>query len=204
MDWILNHLVFFIIAAGVAANAVQKFKRANLQKEARKSLDPESAERTRRVQEEIRRKIAQRGDRAGTVPPAMPSPPALPLPPVVIPPTLPPRPNIFEELARQMAEAKRLAEMRQRAAAEAEAGAQLRAEEEQKSRELAEARHLAEVQRAQENQQQQAVAAAYGGVGLKTAAVSTREKLIADLRGSASLRRAWLMREIIGKPVGLQ
>jgi hypothetical protein len=196
MDWILNHLLVLFIVAAAVANMIQKAKRAGAQQSARRTLDPDTTERTRRVQEEIRRKIAERAGRLPMSPPIVsPSPSAGPS-------AAPPSRNIFQELAWQMAEAKRLAEMQGRAQAAAEAQAQQRVEDEQKSRELAEAQQLAEAQRTLQGQPQ---AVAYGGgADLKTTSVSARDKLLADLREPGSLRRAWLLREILGEPVGLR
>jgi hypothetical protein len=190
MDWIINHLFIVVFVAIGVANMLAKAKRAGAPQRppqsARSSLDPDTTERTRRVQEEIRRKIAERAGRLPVAPPTMtPSPAAGP-----------PAQNIFQELARQMAETKRRAEMQERAQAAAEAQAQQRIQDEQKSRELAEVRQLAEAQRTLQMEQ---LAAADGATD-----VSARDKLLADLREPDSLRRAWLLREILGEPVGLQ
>jgi hypothetical protein len=195
MDWILNHLFIVVFVAIAVANMLAKAKKAGAQQRpsqpARSSLDPDTAERTRRVQEEIRRKIAERSGRLPASPPITSSSPS----------AGPPARNIFQELARQMAEAKRIAEMQQRAQSADEAQAQQRMQDEQKSREQAEARQLAEAQRTLQRQQQTvATAAAYSG----TTATSARDKLLADLREPDSLRRAWVLREILGEPVGLR
>jgi hypothetical protein len=149
------------------------------------------------VQEEIRRKIAER---AGRLPAG---PPPLPQAQEAGPPASPPSRNIFQELARQVAEAKRNAERQQRAQAAAESRAQPRVEDDRKSRELAEARQLAEAQRTLQRPPP-AAAVAYRATDQKTTTASARDKLLADLREPDSLRRAWLLREILGEPVGLQ
>ncbi|HXC02541.1 MAG TPA: hypothetical protein VNU49_07790 [Opitutaceae bacterium] len=183
MDWILNHLFIVVFVAIGVANMLAKAKKAGARQRpsqpARSSLDPDTTERTRRVQEEIRRKIAERAGRLPVSPPT-PAGPSSP----------PPRQNIFQELARQMAETKRVAEMQARAQADAEAQAQQRIQDEQKSRELDEARRTLQMEQP---------AAADGATD-----VSARDKLLADLRAPDSLRRAWLLREILGEPVGLQ
>jgi hypothetical protein len=194
MDWILNHLFIVVFVAIGVANMLAKAKRAGAQQRtsqpASRSLDADTAERTRRVQEEIRRKIAERAGRLPMTPPVMSPSPSAGSPPQ----------NIFQELARQMAETKRIAELQQRAQAAAEAEAQQRAEDERKSREEAEARHLAEVQRTLQRQSQTvAMAAVYSGTD-----TNARDRLLADLREPDSLRRAWLLREILGEPVGLR
>jgi hypothetical protein len=198
MDWILNHLFIVVFVAIGVANMLAKAKKAGAQQRpsqpARGSVDPDTAERTRRVQEEIRRKIAERAGRLPASPPITSSSPS----------AGPPARNIFQELARQMAEAKRIAEMQQRAQAADEAQVQQRMEDEQKSRELAEARQLAEAQRTLQ-MEQQAVAADYSSeADQKTTTASARDKLLADLREPDSLRRAWVLREILGEPVGLR
>jgi hypothetical protein len=205
MDWVLNHIFVLFIIAGAVASMVQKAKKAGAQQRPTPSqspgaLDPGAAERTRRVQEEIRRKIAERAGRLPAGPPPLPQSQA------VGTSSAPPSRNIFQELARQMAEAKRNAEMQQRAQAAAAAQAQTRVEDERKSRELAEARSLAEAQRTLPRQQQTvATSVAYsGGTGQKTTAVSARDRLLANLREPDSLRRAWVLREILGEPVGLR
>jgi hypothetical protein len=200
MDWLLNHVFVLFIVAAAVANVVQKAKRAGTQQQARKALDPDATERTRRVQEEIRRKIAERSGRA------LSETQSVAPPPVVRPSAAPPARNIFQELARQMAEAKKLAEMREQERTGAEARSQQRVEDEQKSRELAEAQHLAEAQRTLQKQRQTvATAVAYRAADVETAATNdARDRLRADLREPDSLRRAWVLREILGPPVGLQ
>jgi hypothetical protein len=200
MDWILNHLFVLFIVAAAVANMVQKARRAGTQQQARRVLDPGAEERTRRVQDEIRRKIVER---AGQMPA---SPPPLPSPPAAGPSAATPSRNIFQELAQQMAEAKKLAEMRERAQAAAEAQSQQRVVAAQETRELAETQHLAEVERTLQRQQRtEATAVAYSsGADPKATAAGARDKLLADLREPGSLRRAWLLREILGEPVGLR
>jgi hypothetical protein len=195
MDWILNHLFIVVFVAIGVANMLAKAKKAGAQQRpsqpARGAVDADTTERTRRVQEEIRRKIAERTGRMPMSPPTVsPSPPAEP-----------PARNIFQELARQMAEAKKIAEMQQRGQAAAEAQAQQRMEDEQKSRQLAEAQHLAEAQR---TLQRQPRTVANSTTDPKTTDANPRDKLLADLREPGSLRRAWMLREILGEPVGLR
>jgi hypothetical protein len=206
MDWVLNHIFIVVFVTIAVANVLQQARKAGPQKRlpqrppqpARDSLDPDAAERTRRVQEEIRRKIAERAGRR----PA--GPPPVPQSPVAGPATAPPARNIFQELARQMAEAKKIAEARERAPAATEAPVQRRAEDERKSREPAEAQRLAEVQSARPAQQPTVTAAAYRATDLKTTDANARDKLLASLREPDSLRRAWVLREILGEPVGLR
>jgi hypothetical protein len=199
MDWLLKNPIVLVFIAMAVANLLQKARRAGTQKQAREVLDADAAERTRRVQKEIRRKVAERTGRT----PGETQPTAWP--PAVEPSSPQRRPNIFQELARQMAEAKNLAEARERERAGAEARAQQRVEDERKSREVAEARNLAEVQRTLQAQQPAvATAVTDRAADQKTTAVSARDRLLADLREPNNLRRAWVLREILGEPVGLR
>ncbi len=194
MDWLLNHLFVLFIVAAAVANMVQKAKKAGTQQPARNVLDADATERTRRVQEEIRRKIAERAGRTlGETQSATQSS-------VVGPASVPPSRNIFQELARQMAEAKKTVEMRERAQAVVEAKSQPQVVAGQEARELAEAQHTL-----QRQQRTEATAVAYNAADLKAVAVNAaRDRLLADLREPDSLRRAWVLREILGTPVGLR
>jgi len=200
MDWLLNHPLVLLFIAIAVANLVQKAKRAGAQQQQQtRAPDPDAAERTRRVQAEIRRKIAERAARTLAEPPPVSTPTAVEA-------GSPPRSrNVFQELARQMAEAQKLAESRESGQAAAEAQAQQRVADEQKARELAEARQMAEVQRTLQKQQQTvATPADYDPADQKTTTISARDRLLADLREPDSLRRALVLREILGEPVGLR
>src|ERR1035441_10650002 len=118
MDWILKHVFVLFIVAAAVANIVQKAKKAGTQQPAPRTLDPGTTERTRRVQEEIRRKIAERAGRLPVSPPPMSTSSS------AGPSAAPPARNIFQERAGQRAEANRMAEMRERAQAAAAAQAQ--------------------------------------------------------------------------------
>jgi hypothetical protein len=157
----------------------------------------EDADRTRRIQEEIRRKIAER--RSGRLPPALPSTPS---PRPVAPPLLAPRPvaeggGLRERLQRK------LMEMQQKAEA---ANAARRQQERQE-----EVRRQQALERAAAEQRKQA-AAAQKFVAAPRSADETKQPLPAlpaskwrtALRDPASVRRAMVLREILGPPVGLR
>ena len=206
MDWLFKNIGFFVFVAIMVASLLSKIKKAGRPPPARRVADADVSEHTRRVQEEIRRKIAERAVRA----PSAPQPPVMagggpsPAPPVVVSQPAPRSPNIFEELVRQMAEAKKSAEAQTRAAAEEQTRQRVQSEEE-KTRDLAEARHLAEVRRAVQQKQRAAeMTAAFNAADPKLAAVDRRAQLLADLRQPASLRRALVLREILGDPVGMR
>ncbi|HTB79859.1 MAG TPA: hypothetical protein VK717_03130 [Opitutaceae bacterium] len=183
-----------MVIAIAVASLLQKLKKVNTQQQAREVMDADAdaPERTRRVQEEIRRKIAERTGRAQTDARPRPQPP-------VIARGGPPaeqRRNIFQELARQMAEAKKVAEARARAASEQQAQSHAQAEER--------ARDLAEAQRAAAEQSRLATVAALRRDREPRTAAGAGGKLLPELRGPASLKRAIVLREILGPPVGLR
>jgi len=179
MDWILEHLQVLIVIAAAVFAILQKFKivRTPGTKVPTAEEDPEQVERTRRIQEEIRRRILER---RGTAPGAPSEPEAetapFPAPPPIIeavrpvvlaPPAAPAEEQ--REWERQQALLQRLQEL----------------EAAQVARPLPEST---------------VVAAA--GVGM--AAPAANGRLIADLRNQAGLRRAVVLREILGPPVGLR
>ncbi|HZP59851.1 MAG TPA: hypothetical protein VFB27_05960 [Opitutaceae bacterium] len=195
MDWLFKNLGVFIFIAIAVASMLSKLRKAATQSQARKALEPvrtgdsEAASRTRQIQEEIRRKIAQRAGRVPTaaVPPVMARPAAQP-------PALPPQ-NIFEELKRQMARAEKFA---------ADAQVQLREIDEEAEREEAETRRLAEARRKQQEAQRAAETSTIYRASAPSAASDRRSKLLAALREPQSLREALVLREILGAPPGLR
>jgi hypothetical protein len=137
--------------------------------------DPALAERTRRVQEEIRRKIAER--RGTVAPPASAARETTREPPVVYGEP-PPEPVWTVSNAAVL----------------------------ERQQQLADQMRALELARVAEQRRAVNVAAT-----LKTAAESetgmlaaSRDGLLADLRDPASLRRAFVLREILGAPVGLR
>lgn len=195
MDWLFDHLGIFVFVAIIIASLLQKLKKAAAQPPPRNVIDADTSERTRRLQEEIRRKIAERTGRTSAGPrPAAPPP---------LPAEEQRTPGIFEELARQMAEARKNAEARTRARTD-EQEARQRAAAEQRARDLAEAElRLADVRRAQVQEQRLAETVAAYGVTMPSGP-SQRAGLLADLRGAESLRRALVLREVLGPPLGLR
>jgi hypothetical protein len=163
--------------------------------------DPQLAERTRKIREEIQRKIAERrkaGEgytepaRPVAAPLQTPAPPAETRPPVVVaspeyraPQPIEP-PVVREVLVKSanVAEARRRAEILEQQATLAD---QLRQAEEMKA---AAGRRAAYERITQDN-----TAIARRGA---------RASIVEDLRDPAALRRAFLHREILGPPVGLR
>src|SRR5208283_5449371 len=62
MEWILDHLQILILVAIAVAGILQRFKKTAEGEEPRRSMPgaPGDEERTRRIQEEIRRRIMER------------------------------------------------------------------------------------------------------------------------------------------------
>lgn len=128
MDWIFEHPQVLILLGGAIFYWISQWKRAREEeKEAQTersavpapSTDPE-AERVRRIQEEIRRKIQQRaGGGTGRVPPPLPVPQPAPQVVPAVEETTEPEPGVDpavlerqQQLAAKMAE---LEEVRRRA-----------------------------------------------------------------------------------------
>ena len=138
-------------------------------------FDPGEAQRTRRIQEEIRRKIAERRGLAAPVAPAAPEREEELTPEPLPPPVLPaPEP------------------------------AQLAAVLERKQQ-LADQMRALELARQLEQRKAAVVAATVRDETERTAAVvAMRGALLADLRNAPTARRAFLLREVLDVPVGLR
>ncbi|HUL53775.1 MAG TPA: hypothetical protein VLT83_10250 [Opitutaceae bacterium] len=183
MDWLLNHpqVLFLIVIAVVAM--LQKLKQAHSQDAAGRgpATSQEDEERTRRIQEEIRRRIRERRGLAPAAPPPRAGdhpvfPPAPPMieevRPVVVPPPLP-----VEDVT---------------------ATAGLAAEYERQQKML---QQLQAIKAARQTSTSVAPAAAAAAPAAAPVAVG---HFVADLRNPAGLRRAIVLREILGPPVGLR
>jgi hypothetical protein len=232
MDWILDNLQIILAVAGAIAywlNARKKEKAGEPadydgdgkpdvntgtgrpMREPANTFDEDYE--TRRIQEEIRRKIAERN--GGTGQPASP-------PPLAPPPLAPTRragpaqhwDETQERRRAQAAEALERAQARRRAQAEAR-----RAEAEEESalaleRQRTLAAQLAALQARKIEATREANAAwtkpAELGGAVSPAAVAgaagRREdaSLLSELRNARSLRRAIVLREVLGTPVGLR
>jgi hypothetical protein len=186
MDWVFDHLqLLFLIAVAVVA-ILQKLKRVQPGAGTGPvAEDAEQAERTRRIQEEIRRRIMERRglvpglppeSETGEGPPPFPAAPPMieEVRPLVVPPPLEqvmsvPAVDQIREMERQQMLLQRLREPE--AAQPRRSGAE----------------------------PAPAPQAAAG-----TAVERKVGWLVADLRHPAGLRRAVVLREILGPPVGLQ
>jgi hypothetical protein len=205
IDWIQKHLFTLVIIAGVLG---QLYKAIRGQKDEEgeappapspgKSFeDPDADERARRIREDIQRKIAQRRrEEAGAPVAPEPQPSAYDeAPPLmrdedeVAPPPVVTRSIITERApeaaaALQRLEAQRQAEILEQQAALAD---QMRELEAMK----AAAQRRAAFEAASVNQQAAARTAARGA-------------LLDDLRDPTALRRAFVLREVLGPPVALR
>ncbi|HUJ45208.1 MAG TPA: hypothetical protein VLW52_16555 [Opitutaceae bacterium] len=182
MDWLLNHpqVLFLIVIAVVAM--LQKLKQAHAPDATGRgpATNQDDAERTRRIQEEIRRRIQERRGLAPRAPaaplsaedePAFPTPPPMieEVRPVVVAPPLPVEDTV--------------------------ATAGLAAEYERQQKML---------------QQLQAFKAAHPAstaapaISVGTMAPAAAARWATDLRDPAGLRRAIVLREILGPPVGMR
>lgn len=205
MDWLFKNLVqlitvFFVIASIV--RAIRQSRQAQDRHED-ETIDSDEQRRTREIQEAIRRKIAER--RGGSAPsapevfrrteepprPVQPSPQASPLP---TGPLGDFGRRVLEQLERKLPppESPRLPQVNRREVERQEQLAeQLRAAEETKAQATRRAAHLAAEQRA----------ALQSQAALRGAA---RGQLLAELRDPQSLRRAFVLREVLGPPAGLR
>ena len=181
MDWILNHLQFVLAVAGALAYWLNERRKAG-QEEAppphvsKTFDDPELAERTRKIREEIQRKIEQRA--RGHAQPQATAPAAYAeVPPPVIR-------EVVHVRSSSRLDAQRQAEILEEQAAMME---RLREAEVMKSG--TQKRLAFEASTADSSAQRRAQA---------------RSDVVEDLRSPAVLRRAFIMREIIGPPVSLR
>lgn len=199
MEWILDHLQLLILGAGAVAYWLNQRRRerqgqpADYDEDGRPENRPpapvaeahhEDAERTRRIQEEIRRKIMERRGAPSLPPPEVaPRPVAMPTMPDLLEVLRPRREPEAHPVSQEALE-------RQRAlAAQME---DLEARREATLRQAAQTAAAAQVQTAR-------VAAAAA-----SAKRHEERDWLATLRNPQSARRAIVLREVLGPPVGLR
>jgi hypothetical protein len=210
MEWISEHLLQIVIALAAAIAAFLNNRKKDKDGEPadydgdgipdnRKGrfetsqMELDEAERTRRLQEEIRRKIAER--RSGQTPPAVaPRPVAKPVPEVIQRRfenrgETPPPPQQERRRISAAAQAERDAEVLERQRAMEE---QLR---------LLDARRAETRRVAAEAAAPRSAEAAYR---TKVSGTASGPALLADLRSPGGARRAWILREVLDTPVGLR
>ena len=186
LQYILDNAWTVVIIGGVLVQLIQAMTKKKGGAEAPSDEppkeyqfdDPELAERTRKIREEIQRKIEQRT--RGQV--EMPEPDAEPVaPPPIIREVPVNRPLVH---ATSRLEAQRQAEILEEQAALME---RLRSAEEMKAA-------------ARKRTAYEAATADHS----KEAQVATRSTVLGDLRTPEALRRAFILREVLGPPVALK
>ena len=208
LQWILEHPAVIVVVLAFVGQMVRGLLEARKAKSEHEAGggDAEAERRTREVQEEIRRQIAERRGQS----PAAPSTPASEVERPVLPRPRPettqmPEPlggplgRMLEELQRRtqpapVAPPPVLAEHRN-------TGAELERQQQlaEQLRSLEESRMLARRREANSTAAEQA--AAQAEPAQRTAA---RGRLLGDLRDPQALKRAFVMREVLGPPVGLR
>ncbi len=203
MEWVFDHLQIIIAVAAAIAywlNQRRQAQQGDAEEDRTESpvrdfnADPEEAERTRRIQGEIRRKIAER---AGGGPINVP-PPALDPPPLFRTETSAPRPVAAPLPQREFTRQAEPPPMAQPPPFQASAAAIL-----ERQRELEE--QMRELETARKAAQRRAASVAANTAVFAPAAASERNAgLLSDLHGARNLRRAIVLREILSPPVGLR
>jgi type IV secretory pathway VirB10-like protein len=189
MRWITDNLQLVLAVAGALAWWLTQRKQAGEEAappphEEKSFEDPELAERTRRIREEIQRKIEQRARGYANEQPRPIQPEAAELPPILREIFMEPEPAPVMPRAASRQETQRQAEILEQQAAMAEQLRQAKlmkaSAEKRKEFESATADHRAERR------------------------TETRSSVLGDLRTPDALRRAFILREVIGPPVALR
>lgn len=200
MDWIFDHIWVLVAIAAVIARLFGK-KASGDESEGQPGKpkeyefeDPELAERTRKIRDEIQRKIAER--RGQPVPPLVQQPRPAPIersPEATTPPVN--LPEIFREVMKPRSEPvappllRRAMTVNMAEEAERQAALMEKLQEAKLMKEAAQRRLAFEASIADKET-----------TVLKQARAGMQE----DLRSPAALRRAFVMREILGPPVALR
>lgn len=193
MNWILDHLQIVIAAAAAIAYWLNQGRKGTSENDPGREepqsdfgppghSDPDEAIRTRRIQEEIRRKIAERASGG----------------PIHVPPPAPEPPPLFREnntAPRPVASPLPQWELRREPVPPPAATARI----------LERQREMAEQMRALEESRRTAQRSAAAVAPVAVPPVSpARGELLSELRGAKNLRRAMVLREVLGPPVALR
>ncbi len=188
MDWVFDHLQFIIAAAGAIAWWLNQRRKGGMEGEEEPPPqettfdDPELAERTRKIREEIQRKIAERARGYPTEQPTLPL-------------DMPDEPPLVREVVITQAPP---VPRRGLTALEAQRQAEILEEQATLAVRLQEAEQMKLA--AQKRARYEAATADH-----TTAARSlSRSTVLDDLRDPAALRRAFILREVLGAPVALR
>ncbi|HTL66785.1 MAG TPA: hypothetical protein VL200_03915 [Lacunisphaera sp.] len=203
MDWIAHNLQVIIAIAGAVAWWLTQRKRDESTGDSESSGktfgDPELAERTRRIREEIQRKIDQR-NRGLARRTAVPPPSAAPRP--TDEEGLPGFPPLLRELMEAQAPVPPVIPAAPARADPGRAAAQRQAEILEQQATMAEQLRMAKEMKeaALRRRQFEQTVADRESAGV----TALRGALEEDLRSPESLRRAFLLREVLGPPVALR
>ena len=189
MDWVFDHLQFIIAAAGAIAWWLNQRRKGGMEgdevppPQETTFDDPELAERTRRIREEIQRKIAERARGYANEQPTLPH-------------DEPAEPPVVREVVVTQAPPV------QRRSSTAHLEAQHQAEILEEQATLVEKLHEAEQMKvaAQKRARYEAATADHSGAARSL----SRSTVLDDLREPAALRRAFILREVLGPPVALR
>lgn len=186
LQWLLDNPVLVVVIGGVLAQMMKAlFGKKGDDAEAppqEEFEDPELAERTRQIREEIQRKIEQRAKGYPTEPPRAPRPEPEPAAPPIIREVVGGPPSAAKPATRF--EAQRQAEILEEQAA------------------LMERLRQAELMKAAAQKRTEFEIATEDHTAAKRAA--TRSSVVDDLRSPETLRRAFILREVLGPPVALR
>lgn len=208
LDWILERLPIVIFVVVFIAQIVRGFLRTkSSQVEPPPRHDEmEQDRRTREIQEDIRRKIAER--RAGR--PVEPTPRELreaqPEPPVVARRDPTAIPDVPEPLRRMLEQLEKKVQPKPMPAPVAPPPLMERRAEAERQERLAEELRALEEARATTARRAANIAAAKAEAARSEGALrsAARGRVLDDLRDPESLRRAFVLREVLGPPVGLR
>jgi len=208
LQWILEHpavIVVVLAFVGQMVRGLLEARKAKTEHEAGGG-DADGERRTREVQEQIRRQIAERRGQSPGAPPAPVLEPERPAPPRARPETTQMPEPLGGPLGRMLEDFQRRTQPLPSApppvlAEQRNIGAELERQQQlaDQLRSLAESRVLAQRRAANTSAAEQATAEAEPAQ--RTAA---RGRLLGDLRDPQALKRAFVMREVLGPPVGLR
>jgi len=203
MNWIFEHMQLVILVGGAIAYWLNQRRKAKEEAEAMRELENQQAqlaqpqlavndeaERVRRIQEEIRRKILERA--GGGLPRSQP-------PPI-------PERRFENEIESEPAEVSARTPARTDAyeqASSADQTVSLDQEILERQQQLAEQLRELDIQRRHVVSKSEAFAEKTAAV-MAASDTAVRGSLLADLRNPVLARRAIVMREVLGTPVGLR
>ena len=205
IDWVLGHLPLVIFAFIIIGQMVRAAKRVRQNHEEETPMRPDALEedrRTREVQEQIRRRIAER--RGGSEPAA--EPPVMERRPAPAPETTQ-LPDVFDgPLGRMLQELQKRAQPQPVPAPPPMVAVARDSAELERQQQLADELKSLEDARAAAKRRAAQIAAEQEAVSQREPALlgTSRGRLMADLSDPQSLRRAFVLREVLSAPVALR